>query len=92
VLFDLAETLAKKDITFQAAQFIENFKKDDGIEAFRKDLQEVQYRNINRFPSLVLKTQLKGIVISGYRPFPVLMETVKQLIPIDEPEKKSVAV
>jgi predicted DsbA family dithiol-disulfide isomerase len=88
VLFNLAETLAAIDLKFKADKFKENFKNEDGIEAFRKDLQEVQYHAINRFPALVLRNPLKkGIIISGYRPFSVLINAVKQLIHIDEVQK-----
>ena len=88
VIFSVAETLADIDLEFNADQFKENFKNEDGIEAFRKDLQEVQYHGINRFPAMVLRSpDKKGILISGYRPFSVVMDAVKQFIQIDEAQK-----
>ncbi len=53
---------------------------DNGIEAFRKDLNEVQSRNITRFPTLIMRPANKpSIMITGYRPYPVLLDAIKQV-------------
>jgi predicted DsbA family dithiol-disulfide isomerase len=81
VLLHLAEKISIIIAEFSMSQFKEDLKNDNGLEAFRKDLQEVQYHNINRFPSLVIKnTMNQAIIISGYRPYSVLLSAVKQLV------------
>lgn len=59
---------------------------DNGIEAFRKDLNEVQSRNITRFPTLIMRAINKpAIMITGYRPYPVLTDAIKQVTQTTEP-------
>jgi predicted DsbA family dithiol-disulfide isomerase len=95
MLFETAETLAEMDRRFDIDRFKEDFKNDNGLEAFRKDLQEIQYHRINRFPTLVIKNPTKkGVMISGYRPYSLLTEAVEQIsdlkrIEIKEEEYKS---
>ena len=73
---------------FDMDQFTEDIKNGNGMEAFRKDLQEVQYYHINRFPSLVIKNeQGKAIIISGYRPYNVLMSAIQQVSDISSAEE-----
>ena len=84
VLFILAERLAACEPEFDVNRFKEDMKSDHAIESFRKDLQEVQYHQINRFPSLVIRNQMnKAILISGYRPYPVLLDAIKQITEAD---------
>ena len=53
---------------------------DNGIEAFRKDLNEVQSKNITRYPTLILRSANKpSIIITGYRPYSVLIDAMKQV-------------
>lgn len=55
---------------------------DNGIDAFRTDLNEVQNRNISRFPTLIMRSADKpSIMITGYRPYPVLLDAIKQMYP-----------
>lgn len=62
---------------------------DNGIEAFRTDLNEVQTRNITRFPSLIMRSASKpSIMITGYRPYPVLLDAIKQVARTIEPLQK----
>lgn len=50
---------------------------EKGMEAFRNDLQEVKYRNINRFPTLVIKgPSSPGLVVTGFRPVEVLLHII----------------
>jgi len=80
VLRQLAESVIAIVPEFDVTRFNQDLKNDTGLEAFRKDLQEVQYHNINRFPSLVIKNKInKAIIISGYRPYDVLLQAVGQL-------------
>ena len=90
VLTDIAKELS---INFPGILNIERFEDDltnnNGIEAFRKDLNEVQGRHISRFPTLIMRSVNKpAILITGYRPYPVLLDAIKQFFPEDQPLKK----
>lgn len=62
---------------------------DNGINAFRTDLNEVQSRNITRFPTLIMRSANKpSIMITGYRPYPVLLDAIKQVTKSTEPLQK----
>ena len=62
---------------------------DNGIEAFRKDLNEVQGKNITRFPTLIMRSLNKpSIMITGYRPYPVLLDAMKQVTSASHPLQK----
>jgi predicted DsbA family dithiol-disulfide isomerase len=87
VLINVAEKLAA-DIPgiLNTTQFRNDLTSDTGLEAFRADWQEVQNRNISRFPSLIIRGPLgQAIMITGYRPYPVLLEAIKQVAPLIEP-------
>jgi len=88
VLVKVAESVAADDKEFDVDKFTNDLKGDEALEAFRKDLQEVKFHNINRFPSLVIKNALnKAVFISGYRPYPVLLDALKQMTPVQEQKK-----
>lgn len=62
---------------------------DNGIEAFRIDLNEVQSRNITRFPTLIMRSLNKpSIIITGYRPYPVLLDAIQHIASINHLLKK----
>jgi predicted DsbA family dithiol-disulfide isomerase len=51
-------------------------------ETFRNDLKEVRWRQIGRFPTLILRHHAgKSIIIVGYRPYEVLHEAIGALAP-----------
>ena len=82
VLIEVAEQLHQESETFDVARFTNNLTDDTGLEAFRKDLQEVRYHNISRFPTLIIrKTGQKSMMISGHRPYQFLTETLTQISP-----------
>jgi len=88
VLFEIAEKLEKEIPGFDAARFEEDFKNDAALDAFKKDLQEIQYHRINRFPTLVIRTaDKKGVLISGYRPYSLLIESIRQFTDLNLPKK-----
>lgn len=82
VLIAVAELLSNN---FSGLLDIEKFQQDlagndNGIEAFRTDLNEVQNRNITRFPTLIMRSHNKpSIIITGYRPYPVLLDAIRQV-------------
>src|SRR5690606_19870722 len=80
VLFKLAEGRVTIVPEFNVQKFKEDIKNENGLEAFRKDVQETRYRNINRFPSLIVKNKNnQAVMISGYRPYKPLLAAIKPL-------------
>jgi putative protein-disulfide isomerase len=61
----------------QARQFKEDLYNGKGLELFKKDLQEVQYKRINRFPSLAVAcANQPTLLIEGYKPYQLLKDTI----------------
>jgi predicted DsbA family dithiol-disulfide isomerase len=88
VIFSLAEKLASIDGEFKINRFKEDIKSDKALEALRKDVQELQYSRINRFPSLVIRNKSNnGVLVSGYRPYSVLLDPIKQMVEVKETKK-----
>ncbi len=88
-LIKVAEKLESIVPEFNLDKFIKDLDNDSGLELFRKDLQEVQYHRINRFPSLVIKNQdNKAVIISGYRPYNVLSEAFNQIAHLKKTNEK----
>jgi predicted DsbA family dithiol-disulfide isomerase len=87
VLFEIADRLVNKYPTIlDLHQFTSDLTNDNGLEAFRVDWQEAQNRNITRTPTLILRSANKpAIMLTGYRPYPVLLEAIKQVSPDIEP-------
>ncbi len=71
VLLETADELkADANLKFDTTVFKQHLFGKEGKEAFRKDLQEVKYRGINRFPALIIKTNTgKARLVTGYRSF-----------------------
>ena len=87
VLIQLAEKLAgvSKGI-LNIDKFCNDLTGGIGLEAFRADWQEVQSRNITRFPALIIRAVNKqAIMITGYRPYSVLLDAIKQISPSISP-------
>lgn len=65
---------------------------DNGINAFRTDLNEVHNRNISRFPTLIMQSANgPAIMITGYRPYPVLLDAMEQVAGTMTPLQKPVS-
>lgn len=80
VLFDAAKKFAATNKSFNLNRFKEDFFNDNGLEAFRADLELVSYYRINRFPALVIKTaHSKAIVISGYRQYEEVLKAINTI-------------
>ena len=89
ILLQLAEELSIQNSQFDLNRFFTDFKNDSGLEPFRKDLNEVKFYNINRFPTLVVKNKLnKAVMVSGYRPYNVLLSSIEQLKPLKATSEK----
>jgi putative protein-disulfide isomerase len=88
VIINVAERLATVEKQFSVGKFENDLQNDEVMDLFRKDLQEVKYHNISRFPSLVIRNaKNKAILISGYRPYSILIDAIKQLITVEETKK-----
>ena len=83
VLQSIASQLAKKHPhLFDLNKFLADLKSDDGIEAFRKDIQQVQLSGISRYPTLLLRyKKQKPILVTGYRPYAVLLDAIGRIAP-----------
>jgi putative protein-disulfide isomerase len=69
-LYSLAEDLQRNFPSFNLPQFLQDLTNERGIDAFRKDLAEVNARGIRRFPSLLIKGEDgRSFLLSGYRTF-----------------------
>lgn len=82
-LLEIAAELEKRTPGgFSLQQFEEDWRAQKGHEAFRKDLETIRYRGITRFPTLTIQKEAdKGILITGYRPYQVLLEALFQAAP-----------
>ncbi|MBD0285807.1 MAG: DsbA family protein [Flavisolibacter sp.] len=80
VLYRIAEQIASIiPEYFNAAVFREDMKNDRALEAFRADLQEVQLRQINRFPALIFRKGGEApLLLTGYRPYAALADIIDQ--------------
>jgi putative protein-disulfide isomerase len=79
VLEVVASSVANNIKQFSFSQFIRDMENERGMDAFRKDLQEVKYRNINRFPTLVIqRPSSPGLMVTGFRPVEVLLHIINE--------------
>jgi putative protein-disulfide isomerase len=87
VLVQIASSLGDKHPgLINMDRFESDLISDVGLEAFRPDWQESQNRNISRTPTLILKSRTKpAIMMTGYRPYAVLLEAIKQVAPTIKP-------
>jgi putative protein-disulfide isomerase len=80
VLLEVADILSKQRFDFDLSTFEDDIKNGNGLESFRKDLQEVKMKSIIRFPSLIMKNaEGKALIMTGYRPFEVLLNAAEKL-------------
>ncbi|MEI6947018.1 DsbA family protein [Paraflavisolibacter sp. H34] len=82
VLVELAAEMAAQERgSLDAARFSADLVGDSALEAFRRDLQEVQYRGINRFPTLVFRRHDRpSLITTGFCPYDHLQELMKKLL------------
>ncbi len=89
VLLHVAQDLEEQDSTlFSASQFQKDMQEHKGKEAFRADLQEVQSLQISRFPTLIFRRSgHKSLMVSGHRPYAVLLDIMQQIAPELKPQQ-----
>jgi putative protein-disulfide isomerase len=82
VLFDAAAMLADEDdLEFDTELFKQHFYGEEGRAAFRKDLQEVKYYDINRFPTLVIKNPSGNAnLLTGYNKYELIAEILNRFL------------
>ncbi len=82
VLYDVAKHLAiSKPHLLDYTRFSRDMQNENGLEAFRKDMQEIQLSGISRFPSMVFQyPRKKPLLVSGYKPFEVYEKTLMTLL------------
>lgn len=79
VLKQVAEQVKAAAACFDLDRFLEDMNNGNGLEAFRKDIQEVKYRTIHRFPTLLIRrTAQMPLLITGYKPAGVIMSIIMQ--------------
>lgn len=77
VLLDVAAAAGADPIAFEAA-----FDGPEAAGAFRDDLTETRYREIQRFPTLVLhRSGPMGLALVGCRPYEALREALAKVAP-----------
>jgi putative protein-disulfide isomerase len=82
VIMAKAELLAKSCPDFSIKKFREDYEGEAGPEALRKDLEQVKYFQINRFPTLIIKSEnKKAILLSGYRPYAQVLQKIQVAFP-----------
>lgn len=87
VLLEIAGELADEgpDL-FDGNQFEKDFVCRAALNDFKKDLKKVKQLGISRYPSLTFKIKgRKGVMITGYRPYGVLIQALKKVCPDIEP-------
>lgn len=72
VLLDAAWLLHDQFRDFDFFKFRDDLMGETGKEAFRKDLQDVKYLGIKRFPTLVIKRQGGATLLTGYQTYHTL--------------------
>jgi predicted DsbA family dithiol-disulfide isomerase len=81
VLQEVATSVAAITNDFSVTRFLQDMQNDRGLDAFRNDLQEVKYRNINRFPTLLIeRSWAPGLVVTGFRPAEILLQIINEPI------------
>ncbi len=83
VLLALADELAD-DPGFDAGRFREEIAGAAALDLFRDDLARARALDIGRFPTLTLRRpgEATGLLLVGYRPYPVLLAALSRLLPV----------
>lgn len=82
VLINIAERLSSEpQYDFSAEIFRDQLKEDNALEAFRDDLREIQYQQVKRFPTFIIKKGQQGKILTGFRPYESFKETMLEVMP-----------
>lgn len=90
IIFDVARKLSENETLFDLDQFTASWKNGSGIEAFRNDLQKTRFLKIGRYPTLTFtKNNTTGIMITGYRPYDVLLDALSQITDVSQVDNEA---
>jgi predicted DsbA family dithiol-disulfide isomerase len=80
ILLEIGRNLgiARPDV-FDFERFVKDYDSEPSREAFRSDLRQVAYNKIGRFPTITFSKAGKGLIMTGYRPYEVLVDAFKQM-------------
>lgn len=83
VLIKVATCLVGQEpLCLDLNRFTLDLKKNAALDLFREDLRNVRYHEIKRFPTLVIRSAGQpAIMITGYRPYSVLLDALRQAAP-----------
>lgn len=88
-LLDLARPLATDKTgcdTLDIEQFEREMDGQEARDAFRDDMKDARYRDIGRFPTLILRhTAGPAVIIIGFRPYTALRAALERVGPGLEP-------
>ncbi|MBE9127269.1 MULTISPECIES: DsbA family protein [unclassified Coleofasciculus] len=85
VLLELAAELAEST-AFNSEQFQQEFDSQEAINAFREDIKDARYRDIGRFPALIMRPITgRAILLVGYRPYKELRKALAHVAPESNP-------
>ena len=85
VLLELAREVAGA-VALDPGQLSRDLEASQTLEAFRSDLKEARYREIGRFPTLVLHGPgERAVLLVGYRPYEVLLQAVRHAASLSAP-------
>jgi predicted DsbA family dithiol-disulfide isomerase len=72
--------------------FEESWNNDAAVDSFRNDLQQTRFLKIGRYPTLTFtRDNAKGIMITGYRPYDVLVDALSQVTNIHPPPSEKLS-
>ncbi|MCB9140533.1 MAG: DsbA family protein [Caldilineaceae bacterium] len=83
----VATALACRVAGFDAARFQRDLGAPPARDRFRDDLKDVRWREIGRFPTMILRAADRAIMIVGYRPYGALLEAVQHVVPEISPQE-----
>lgn len=82
VLENIASQVAAQPGLLNMERFKSDMHNEVGLNAFKKDMEQVQLSGINRYPSLLIRyVNAKSILVTGYRPYSVLLDAIRQIAP-----------
>lgn len=81
-LLTVANEVAAETGVLNVSLFEKELAHPDVIAAFKKDLQEVSFRNITRFPTLLITSPDKkgGLMLTGSRPYTALTGAIDHFV------------
>ncbi|MEX2336473.1 MAG: DsbA family protein [Fulvivirga sp.] len=90
VLLSLAGQVAEDNPdAFDPVKFRKDLVAKSTLDLLKKDLRKVKIQGISRYPSLVIKSDSRrGVIITGYRPYEVVVQAMRQVMPDIKPSRK----